>query len=69
MNIENEIKAAIENSIKGGDIIAVVVPDVQAARDAAGLIGDDVDDAKSDGSLDVWGTVDGGSFRLRIYAA
>ena len=69
MNIETAIESAITRSISHNEIVRVNVPDIQSARDAAGLIADECDDAReNDGSLDVWGVLNGSDFRIRIVA-
>ena len=67
MTIETTIESAITRSISHNEIVRVNVPDIQSARDAAGLIADECDDAReNDGSLDVWGVLNGSDFRIRI---
>ena len=67
MSIETDIESAINRSISHNEIVRVSVPDIQAGRDAAGLIADECDDAvEGDGSLDVWGVLDGSDFRIRL---
>lgn len=69
MTIETTIESAITRSISHNEIVRVNVPDIQSARDAAGLIADECDDAReNDGSLDVWGVLNGSDFRIRIVA-
>ena len=67
MTIETTIESAITRSISHNEIVRVNVPDIQSARDAAGLIADECDDAReNDGSLDVWGVLNGSDFRIRL---
>jgi hypothetical protein len=69
MNIETTIESAITRSISHNEIVRVNVPDIQSARDAAELIADECDDARvNDGSLDVWGVLEGSDFRIRLIA-
>tara|TARA_R110000868_G_scaffold139147_1_gene353883 strand:- start:144 stop:356 length:213 start_codon:yes stop_codon:yes gene_type:complete len=69
MTTETTIESAIERSISHNEIVRVNVDDIQAARDTAGLIADECDSAmENDGSLDVWGALNGSDFRIRIVA-
>jgi len=67
MTTMTEIKPAIERSISHNETVTVEVNDLQIAYDCVCLDSDDCDSARSnDGSLDVWGELDGEDFRLRL---
>lgn len=67
-----DINAAIGRSISHNEIVRVTVPD---AKEALGYLDEceritELDHAReSDGSLSIWGSRYGESFRLRIVAA
>ena len=67
MTTETNIESAIARSISHTEIVQVNVPDIRVARHTAGLIACECDDAReNDGSLDVWGTLNGSDFRIRL---
>lgn len=70
MSTKQKVELAIKRSIAYNEIVRVSVPAIQSARDEAGVIADECDDAREDdGSLDVWGSLDGSDFRIRLVLA
>ena len=67
MTTETNIESAIARSISHTEIVRVNVSDIRAALDAVRVISDECDYAReNDGSLDVWGLLNGSDFRIRV---